>query len=147
MEKIFENTKRMPFGNKGYDFVCGKGFKIDVKCSTMYDIKTVRKIRNKEVITYKKGWKFNIRRNKTADYFLCIAIDDRDNLNVIYIWLIKGDEILVGHRLTKKFNDRMNFSIFCETADAYKYYEIDKDRIEDARLCCSKFKEETDRRN
>lgn len=31
LDGYFDNLVRMPYGNVGYDYVCGKGFKIDVK--------------------------------------------------------------------------------------------------------------------
>jgi hypothetical protein len=31
LSNIFENVKRLPLHNHGYDFICNKGYKIDVK--------------------------------------------------------------------------------------------------------------------
>ena len=73
---VFKNVKRMPHNHPGYDFICGNGYKIDVKSST------TRK---------EKSWEFNIRQNMIADYFLCIAFDNRDDLNPLYLWLIPKD--------------------------------------------------------
>jgi hypothetical protein len=79
---FFDHIKRMPFGNPGYDFICGKGYKIDVKASCL----NIRQ--NKTPI-----WTFDIRKNKTADYFLCLAFNDRKSLTPMHVWLIPGNAI------------------------------------------------------
>lgn len=76
---IYINVKRMPHNNIGYDFICGKGYKVDVKSSCE------RKNYN--------TWEFGIHKNKIADYFLCLAFDNRDDLNPKHIWLIPGSII------------------------------------------------------
>lgn len=73
--KYFKNPIRMPAGNPGYDFICSKGYKVDVKSS---------------VLTKYNSWSFDIRKNKIADYFLCLAYDNRQDLNLIHIWLFPG---------------------------------------------------------
>lgn len=75
LSSVFKNVERMPYNNPGYDFICGNGFLIDVKAST----------------TRERGdWLFTINQNKIADYFLCIAFDNRTDLNPLYLWLIPG---------------------------------------------------------
>lgn len=81
LSAVFENIERMPTNNPGYDFICGKGYKIDVKSSCLY---------HKDTHTW---WAFTINRNATADYFLCLAFDDRKNLNPMHVWLIPGNLI------------------------------------------------------
>lgn len=82
LSKIFDNIKRMPNNNPGYDFICGRGFKIDVKSSCL---------------TQGKGgklrWGFHINRNTTADYFLCLAFNNRENLEPMHVWLIPGHKV------------------------------------------------------
>lgn len=78
----FPGFKRMPNNNPGYDYDCSKGFKIDVKSSC----RRHRKNGN-------DYWGFAIKKNKLADYFLCIAFDNRKNLNPEHIWLIPGNMI------------------------------------------------------
>jgi hypothetical protein len=80
LSNLFINTEMMPNGNPGYDFTCGKGYKIDCKSST---------IRNDSY------WSFNITRNIITDYFLCLAFDNRDSLTPLHVWLIPGH--LVSH--------------------------------------------------
>lgn len=79
LSHVFKDVERMPHNNKGFDFICNKGFKIDSKASCLHKDNT---------------YIFHINHNKIADYFLCIAFDNRDNLNPQYIWLIKSDEIM-----------------------------------------------------
>ena len=82
LSKVFKNVKQMPNGNKGYDFICNKNMKIDVKSSTILkrDYKS-------------DSWLFQIKRNKIADYFLCLAFDNREDLNPLHIWLIPSENI------------------------------------------------------
>lgn len=75
LSNVFKNVERMPNNNLGYDFICNNGFLIDVKAST----------------TRERGdWLFTINQNKIADYFLCIAFDNRTNLTPLHLWLIPG---------------------------------------------------------
>ena len=80
---IFNSTKRMPNGNPGYDFVCGKGFKIDAKSSCLRFYPNTRG----------SFWQFHTERNTTADYFFCLAFDNRESLEPVHIWLIPGNVI------------------------------------------------------
>lgn len=86
LSKVFKDVKQMPSNNPGYDFTCNKGMKIDVKSSC------IRKY------TKTPNWTFAIDKNKTADYFLCIAFDNRKNLNPLHLWLIPN-EILNTNRI------------------------------------------------
>lgn len=80
--KIFKTTIRMPYGNPGYDLICGQGFKIDVKAACR-----IHRIHCPD------RWKFNIKKNKIADYFACFAISDRKFLNPEHFWLIPAHVI------------------------------------------------------
>jgi hypothetical protein len=82
LSKYFEHIQRMPNGNPGYDFLCARGYKIDVKSSCRHHPP--------------KGsftWAFSIKRNKIPDYFLCLAFDNRESLNPEHIWLVPAEEI------------------------------------------------------
>lgn len=77
LSKVFKRVKVMPYGNPGYDFICGAGYKIDVKSSAIGD---------------KYGyWVFHIRQNKIADYFLCIAFNNREELIPQHLWLFPSE--------------------------------------------------------
>lgn len=121
LSKIFEKVTRMPFGNPGYDFICSRGFKIDVKsaCVGLYN-----------------RWNFNIDKNNIADYFLFLVFDDRANLKPLHIWLIKGTEI-VGVKNKYRLNTRKILHIWntSESLAAYKKYE-QTDKLEKLVACC-----------
>lgn len=82
LSKVFKDVQKMPPNHKGYDFICIKDKKIDVKsaCTHMHDTKSDR-------------WGFAIRKNQIADYYLCLAFNNREDLNPLHIWLIPGDVI------------------------------------------------------
>lgn len=81
---VFRNVEKMHIHNRGYDFVCNHGKFVDVKASCEH--------------TYggRSHWVFAIRNNRVADYFLCIAFDDRTSLNPLHIWLLPGK--IVNHK-------------------------------------------------
>jgi hypothetical protein len=87
LSNVFKNVQRMPQNNPGYDFICSKGYKIDVKSASLC------KILDKKHGSVIWRWNFHIRNNTIADYFLLIAFDDRENLNPMHVWLIKGSEL------------------------------------------------------
>lgn len=80
--KTFKNVTRTPYGYHGYDLVCSKGYRIDAKAAC---------------IGRPKGrhdrWTFGIYNNTDADYFMCIAFNNRDDLDPQHIWMIPGDKI------------------------------------------------------
>ena len=124
LSKIFENVTRMPYGNPSYDFICKKGYKIDVKSSC------IRKNRN--------NWSFGIDKNQIADYFLLLAFDNRKDLNPLHIWLIKGNEMLGNGNMVKKpLNVRNTLTIFNteKNIGLYKKYE-QIDKLEKLKECC-----------
>lgn len=119
LSKEFPGFKRMPYGNPNYDYECPKGFLIDIKSRC----RSHRKNR-------KDFWRFSIRNNKVADYFLCIAFDNRKLLNPEHLWLIPGDVI----------NDRSDLTISSspESLDKWSQYERPlKNMLE----CCNKLRE------
>jgi hypothetical protein len=81
LSKFFDHIERMPRGNPGFDFRCGKGFKIDVKASCL---------RSLGQYPY---WGFNIRRNLTPDYFLLLAFNNREDLDPQHVWLVPGSVV------------------------------------------------------
>jgi len=115
LSRIFNNVEVMPYGTPGFDFICRKGYKIDVKSSC--------KIKNGTAIR----WKFYIRNNKTPDYFLLIAFDNRDDLNPEHVWLIPGNVL----------NTKTGVTISSSTLDKWKQYEKP---IDDVLICCNKLK-------
>jgi hypothetical protein len=76
LSKFFDHIERMPYGNKGFDFICGKGYKIDVKSGC------------KRPSVGGGYWIFGTKHNMIADYFLCLAFQDREMLEPLHVWLI-----------------------------------------------------------
>lgn len=114
---FFENVIQMPMGNKGFDFVCGKGYKVDVKASTRHN-------RNSRIA---EGWQFEIGRNKIADYFLCLAFDNRESLNPEHVWLIPSS-----------FINNLRFATVSETTlRRWSEWEQPIDKVV---VCCNEIK-------
>jgi len=84
LSNYFEDIQRMPYGNKGYDYVCKRGFKIDVKSSVLHH-------RENRI----PRWVFPTRHNTTADHFLCLAFDNRESLNPVHIWLVPSKDVAI----------------------------------------------------
>ena len=82
LSKFFDHIERMPPGNHGFDFLCGRLFKIDAKCSCLH-AQTNQNAR----------WEFQIDKNQIADYFLCLAFDNRESLTPLHVWVIPGNKI------------------------------------------------------
>lgn len=112
LHKHFKNATRMPTGHRGYDFVCGMGLKIDVKSAC------VRKNR----------WDFHTNRNIEADYFLCMAFDNRDDLNLLHAWYIPNSCIDPEHK---------SITISKSTVDKWDTYRLDITGIVE---CCDAMK-------
>jgi hypothetical protein len=89
LAKIFKTTTRMPYGNPGYDFICGKGFKVDVKAACR---------RHRQHCPDR--WIFHIKKNIAADFFACFAMDNRKSLNPEHFWLFPADVVNQKHSLT-----------------------------------------------
>ncbi|MCK4665975.1 hypothetical protein KAU33_04455 [Candidatus Dependentiae bacterium] len=113
---LFKDVEVMPFGNTGYDIICNKGKKIDVKTSCT---------------RYNNGkyphWGFDINENKIADFFILVAFDNRTDLNPLHLWMISGHEV----------NKNASKSISPSTVHKWSQWEKD---IKNARLCCAEMK-------
>jgi len=105
---VFKDVEKMPYGNPGFDFICSRDKRIDVKSSCLHK---------------DSGWKFHIRRNTTPDYFLCLAFDNREDLNPLYAWLIPGNVV----------NHLTSTSISPNTVSRWSEYALDISKISD---CC-----------
>lgn len=114
LSNVFKNVVRTPMGNKGFDFWCDNGFKIDVKSSCQ--------LKNRH-----PAWAFNIHHNKIADYFLCIAFDNREDLNPLHLWLVPGN----------KANHRSKLSVSANTLSKLDKYKLD---INKTITCCDAMK-------
>jgi len=119
LSRFFDTIQRAPRCNRGYDFLCGRGFKIDVKSAC-------RRLNSDEI----PCWYFNIKRNKVADYFLCLAFDDRDNLNPLHVWLIPAQDI----------NTKAGFYIFDRPRSLSRWSKYERP-LERVVSCCHVLKQ------
>ena len=71
----------MPHYNIGYDIICPRGDRIEVKATVLsrYNI-----------------FNFHISRNMIADYFVLVAFNNFIELKPLHLWIIKGDENISG---------------------------------------------------
>ena len=113
LSQTFKDVEVMPTNNPGYDFICNKGKKIDVKSAC----------RNSD-----GRWVFAIRRNTVPDYFLFLAFDNRENLNPLYMWLVPS-----------KCCDTVSTSITQSTISKWKNFERDVGKVKE---CCGILKDE-----
>ena len=135
LSKVFENVQRMPNGNIGYDFICKKGYKIDVKCSCL---------------RYKEGnvhWGFNIEKNHVADYFLLLAFNSRSDLEPQHVWLINNSEIVRGIEWRGKTRicqlKQIKILRIYDTPKHLIYFKPFEmiNKLEQIRLCCNALRE------
>lgn len=132
LSKILNIVESMKYNNPGYDIVCGKNKKIDVKCACL-------SVSNK--------WTFIINKNKVPDYFLMISFDDRESLNIQHIWLIKKDAVIerTSYYSSKRFvfNEKGAITIGkgINSLKRWKSYEItDTYKLEEVQKVCVSFK-------
>lgn len=136
LSKIFDNVVTMPYGHKEYDFICNKGYKIQVKSSCMW-VCHKNDTKRKE----KNMWSFGIKKNRIADYFLLIAFDNRNNITPMHIWLIKGSETIITNEHPKQLNERVTFNISNTFEVIQKYISYERtDKLEKAILLCDTVK-------
>lgn len=119
-----------PYSRRSYDWICKNGIKIKFYSSTLrtrYDPSdlnwTTGEIRKREV------FQWNIMENKDADVFILIAWKDRQNLELLHVWIINKDDIVNG----RKFNERQSFAVNNHkfSLNKYKKFEIDITEIEE----------------
>lgn len=126
LSNFFVNIQHMGPTHPGFDFLCGKGFKIDVKssCLTLPGRKWDSPNRNSH-------WDFNIKRNKTADYFLLLAFnEDRESLKPLHVWLIPANKI----------NQRQGVSITNTPRGLLKWTSFERP-LDKVLICCDSIKE------
>ena len=111
LSNMYNDVRVMPYGNHGFDIICNRDFMIDIKSSATGD---------------KLGyWTFRIKQNQMADYFLCIAFNNRDDLyNPAHLWMIPGRDVnhLTGLQISKT------------TVDKWCKYELSLDKL---LSCCN----------
>ena len=117
LSHVFKHVERMPHNNRGYDFICGRGYKIDVKSSC----------RHHRSGNAADSWGFVIRRNQIAGYFLCLAFDNRESLNPEHIWLIPAGDI----------NNHVMISVADTQVCKWRKYELPINKV---MSCCNEMR-------
>ncbi len=102
-----------------------KGYKIDVKSSCLLNCGN------------SDYYRFTINKNIVADYFIIFGFDNRYDLNLLIIWMIKGTEII----RRRKFNEFQGLSITNtpEKLKEFNKYEL-KDKLDKGIRICNEFK-------
>ena len=122
LSTFFGTMVMMPTDNPGYDALCGKGFKIDIKsaCLQYHEQGT-------------PSWQININHNEIADYFLILLFDSRVDKNPMHVYLIPGRDV----------NNLWAFRIrnAPESLAKYAKYEHPIDKV---LSCCRKIKNSED---
>ena len=108
LSKVYDNVLKQPNGNKGFDFICDHGKKIDVKAACLYKCKT-----------QKPYWNFNINKNTISDFFLCLAFDDRTHLTPLHIWLLPS----------QKFNHLSSTGIAITKINKWDEYKLNINKV------------------
>lgn len=119
--KIFKESKKMPYANIGFDVVCPKGYKIDVKSTVLNKYNT---------------FNFHINQNNIADYFILIGFNNIIELEPIYMWIIKSTEDISGCPI----KNLEGLAILNEPdyLDIYKKYE-NPDKLKELKCVCNIF--------
>ena len=86
MIQTFDGAKKMPPCNPGFDWTCKRGDKIDNKARCLsHECDRSR-------------WKYPIRQNNIADWFILSAWDDRESLNPLHVWVFHKEDIVRGRK-------------------------------------------------
>ena len=104
LRRCYKHVQAVVNNKYAYKFVCDHDKFIDVKSSCL----------GKNWM-----WLFSTRRNTVVDFFICVAFDDRDDPNVMHVWMIPGE----------KLNPFMSASISPSSVDKWSEYEQDIDEI------------------
>jgi hypothetical protein len=115
---VFDHVERMPYGNPGYDFVCGKGKKIDVKSACRYKPKQGP-----------DRWGFHVKCNPKCDAFLLIAFNNRQDITPEHVWLIPAK--LINHLTGFCISDSK------KSLSQWTIYEKELDKVNE---CCNRMK-------
>ena len=123
LSHIFKDVERMPAHNSGYDFICNHGKMIDVKSACLQHGETKS-----------SHWMFTIRKNHITDFFMCLAFNDRQNLEPQHVWMIPGGDV----------NDKTGIGISPTTLNKWAQYEL-TDKLDKVVACCDMMKDNYNR--
>lgn len=121
INKIYEGSERMEMNNKGYDIICPKGYKIDVKAAILnrYNI-----------------FNFAINKNKIADYFVLVGFNNIIELKPLRIWVVECNDNIYGHPI----KELSRLIILNEPLHIYRYQKYEKlDKLNMLKNICKEF--------
>lgn len=118
LSHVFNHVVKMPHGNPGFDFICDKGYKVDVKSGCLHT-------RTDRDGYQRSRWKFRVGRNAIAQYFICLGFNDRESLEPIRMWLIPGE--IVQH---------LDTICITNTPDTLKKWEKYERPVNKVAECC-----------
>lgn len=124
ISKLFEDAVVTPYGTIGYDWICKKGKKIELKSRCLQQ-------QGKRI-----GWNFTgIDYNDIADYFILSGWDNRESLQPLYVWMFHSKDIIRG----KEFWNRESFYITArpQYIAEFKRYEL-KDKLGQLKELCNR---------
>lgn len=131
MIQTFEDVIKMPYGNPGFDWICKNGDKIDNKGVCL----------GYNIYNNWSGWRFTIRYNNIADWFILSAWDNRSSLNPLHVWAFHKNDMVkyrIGNQnVLKRFCDRELIAIpnTPEGLKEFEKYEINNRLIKLKELC------------
>ena len=125
LSHVFNQVIKMPHGNPGFDFICGKGYKVDVKSGCLHT-------RTERDGYRRTRWKFRIGKNTIAQYFVCLGFNDRDSLEPLRMWIIPGE--MVQH---------LDTICITNTPKTLKKWEKYERPVGKVLSCCAEMRERT----
>lgn len=125
--KTFEDPIPMPPCNPGFDWKCKKGKRIDHKGRCLGYSK----------LSNWSGWRFPIRWNNIADYFILSAWDNRDSLTPLHVWIFHKNDIIRGRKFWRR--DSIVITNTYMALIEFKNYEV-TDRLDKLKELCDRDK-------
>lgn len=150
---IFEYVEHMKRGNRGFDFICKNPrqefidkyhqfkFEKDKEYRIQHKARCIRYDTNSDEWS---GWHYSISDrngyNNNTDYFILSAWDDRDNLNILHIWIFYKNDMVRGEKFwkrkgfvitntPKKLKEFQNYELTDELAILRELYKKLKEEI------------------
>lgn len=125
---IFEHVKKMDYGNPGFDFVCKNVRQEFIDKYPQFKLRKDEEYRIQLKVRClinhcgSVQWIFNIEYNNKADYFILAAWDDRNNLNLLHLWLFHKDDMIRGRSLWNRTS--LTITNRSEYLEKFKSHEI-----------------------
>jgi len=123
---IFDYVEYMKYGNRGFDFICKDPKKefidrypqLKLKRGIEYKIQSTARCLDFGTDYFH----FPIMHNDIAEYFIFSAWDNRDNLNLLHIWMINKNDIVRERKFWRR--DAINITNRHKYLIEFNRYEI-----------------------